>query len=331
MTLAFAKLRKRVNKRLVQVQNSYLRNSRVFGHPFQLTLESGNVCNLKCPLCPTTWREKEIPTGVLRFENARRIIDSFPYTVQLVLSNWGEPFLNKDIFRIIEHAKSRDIEVRIESNLGLFNRESCENLVASGLDTLVVALDGASQETYEAYRVGGVYADVVRNVEMLREVQAQRDDFRTTLIWKMVVNHYNEHEVDEARKQAEALGMGFEEVTIWIPKNTPSWLPGSKSMAGSRAENGTPSKCHNLWQTVSVNFNGDVFPCCSEFAPSDRVINVLEEPFGPAWNAEEYRERRRLNKGVVNCASCHGDKDTRWYRTWMGTESVDDVAELALK
>src|ERR1700719_1253849 len=67
-----------VNKRLVQIQEVFFRNQRVIGLPFSLTLESGNSCNLRCPLCPTTFREKEIPKGTLTFENAKKIIDRFP-------------------------------------------------------------------------------------------------------------------------------------------------------------------------------------------------------------------------------------------------------------
>lgn len=309
-------LRNRANKALVQVQNEYLRREKVWGHPFQLTLEPGNVCNLKCPLCPTPFREKRLPTGMLKLDNATSIMDAFPYTVQLVLSNWGEPFLNKQIFDIIKAAKERDLQVRLESNFTLFDEEKCHKLVDSKLDTLVIALDGATQESYEVYRVGGVIQDIFDNIAALRRVQKERNDFHTQLVWKMVVNRYNQHEVEQARAMAAERGMKFEQVTIWAPDDQPEWLPVEKESA-TRNQIGGPQKCHNLWQAVSVNFNGDVFPCCSEFAPSDKLVNVLEAPFDPVWNSESYRERRRVNKGPVNCEACHGDRDTHWYKTWM--------------
>lgn len=310
--------RNQVNKWIVQVQNSYLRNERVFGHPFQLTLEPTNHCNLRCPLCPTTFRESRLPSGRMSASDAKTILDRFPYTVQLVLSNWGEPFMNPEIFEIIADAKSRDIQVKLESNFTLFDEASCHALVDSRLDNLVVALDGASQESYEVYRVGGVFADVIENIETLRRVQAERGDFHVELEWKMVIHKHNEHEIGEARAWAERLGMSFNPVTIWTPADQEDqWLPKAPEHRGPRNGIGGPAKCHNLWQAVSVNFNGDVFPCCSEFAPSDRIVNVLEAPFEPNWNSDDYRARRRRNKGPVDCSLCHGDKDTNWYRTWM--------------
>lgn len=312
------------NKRLVQLQNEVFRNERVIGHPFHLTLEPGNVCNLSCPLCPTTFREARIPAGMLRLENARRIIDRFPWAVRMTLSNWGEPFLNKEIFGIIEYARSRDIEVEVESNFTLFDEQKARALVASGLDRLLVALDGASQETYEVYRVGGVYADVLENVRTLRRVQEETGDRRTEIVWKFVVNRHNEHELDTARALAAELGLSFRAVTIWAPPDELDlWLPRNLSHTGGRNAQGGPQKCHHLWQAVSVNHNGDVFPCCSEFSPSDKVANVLEQSFDEVWNSETYRSRRRRNRGPIDCSECHRDKDTNWHRTWLGPRSQD--------
>ncbi len=310
--------RNQVNKALVQFQNNYLRNRRVFGHPFQLTLESGNLCNLKCPLCATTHREDWIPKGLLKYEDARTIIDRFPYVVHLILSNWGEPFLNRDLGKIIGYAKSRGIRVRMESNLTRLTDEQCRELVDSKLDTLAVAADGATQQGYEKYRVGGKLDDVLRNVRRIRAMQRETGNFHTELEWKMVIHRDNEHEVDAARKLAQEFGMKFHAVTIWAPESQQQWLPRSREHMAHRNEAGAPARCHNLWQSVSVNFNGDVFPCCSEFTPDDKLVNVLEQPFAPVWNSAEYQERRRLNRGPVDCSHCHKNKQTRWHALWLG-------------
>ncbi len=316
------RLRNRANKRLVQLQNELLRNERVLGHPFHLTLEPGNVCNLRCPLCPTTHREARIPSGVLRLENARRILDRLPWIVRMTLSNWGEPFLNKEIFAIIADARARDIEVEVESNFTLFDEAKARALVASGLDRLLVAIDGASQASYERYRVGGRLDDVLANVRTLRRVQEETGDRRTEIVWKFVVNRHNEHELEAARALAAELGLSFRAVTIWAPPDAlEDWLPRDRSHTGGRNAQGGPQRCHHLWQAVSVNFNGDVFPCCSEFTPEDKLQNVLEQPFDPVWNGPQYRSRRRRNRGPIDCSECHRDKDTNWHRAWLGPRS----------
>ncbi len=190
-TPTFAKL---FNKRLVQLQERFVRGERVFGHPFQLVLETGNVCNLRCPLCPTPHREERIPTRMLSLDNARRIIDQFPHLCHVNLSLWGEPLLNREIFEIIAYAREKSGEVFMQSNLNVFSREAAEKLVASGLDCLQISLDGASQETYEKYRVRGVFDTVIANIKLLTDAKARAGSARPVVIWKMVVNRFNEHD-----------------------------------------------------------------------------------------------------------------------------------------
>jgi radical SAM protein with 4Fe4S-binding SPASM domain len=145
----------------------------------------------------------------------------------------------------------------------------------------------------------------------------------------MVINKYNDHEVEQARAMAEELGMTFEAVTIWTPEDRKEdWLPHVKDGDSWRNLVGGPPKCHHLWQDVSVNFNGDLHPCCAEFAPSDRVVNLLEQPFKGVWNGEGYRSRRRINKtGPVDCSTCHGDTETNWYKMWVTGNKAESSAE----
>jgi radical SAM protein with 4Fe4S-binding SPASM domain len=309
---------KSVNKRIVQFQEKFVRNSRVFGHPFHLVLESGNVCNLKCPLCPTPFREDTTPKGMLSFENAKRILDQFPALIHLNLSLWGEPFLNKDIFKIIKYAKSKSIEVLVQSNLNIFNETMAENLINSRLDILQISLDGASQESYEKYRVSGDFARVIKNIEMIRGLQEKLNNRGTRIIWKMVVNKFNEHEKQLAKSWAEKLGVEFMVVEIYTPRHlTEEWKPREKLSDSYHVHTDIMESCYSLWQVATVNFNGDVIPCCSEFSRKDAIGNLFEEPFSKIWNNNKYRDLRKQNKKNLNCSACHVDKVTNWYKLWM--------------
>jgi radical SAM protein with 4Fe4S-binding SPASM domain len=162
-------------------------------------------------------------------------------------------------------------------------------------------------------------------VRTLRRVQDELGDQRTEVRWKFVVHRHHEHELERAQALARELGMTFQVVTIWTPPDQQDqWLPTSLTHTEGRNVRGGPPRCHHLWQAVSVNFNGDVFPCCSEFSPADKLVNVLEQPFAPLWNSASYRARRRINKGAVDCTRCHLDRDTNWYRTWIGKAEARD-------
>ncbi len=162
-------LYKLLNKRSVQLQEIVTRNSRVAGDPFQLVLELGNLCNLKCPLCATPFREKSIPKGMISFEDAKKIIDQFPALVSLIMPVWGEPFLNKDVFRISGYAQKKGIHVSIRSNLNVFDRKMAEEAIET-VDTLSISVDGASPETYEK-SMGQESRNGVQNRGNLRSAQ----------------------------------------------------------------------------------------------------------------------------------------------------------------
>jgi radical SAM protein with 4Fe4S-binding SPASM domain len=310
---------RRLNKRFVQVQERFVRNQRVIGHPFYLTLESGNFCNLRCPLCATTFRGKSLPRGLLTFENARTILDRFPALLVVNFSLWGEPFINREIFEIIKYARSKKIEAVIQSNFSLpqFDQEMAQRLLDSDLSTLFVSIDGASQKSYEVYRRRGDFELALRNVELLRQRQQQQRRRHPKIIWKMVVNRFNEHEISSAQAAAARIGIEFIAVEIYTPSHLQGvWKPlRNVNDVGVKTHTDKVPQCYALWQVMTVNFNGDVFPCCSEWSPKDSLGNVLRQPVSSIWNHAEYRRRRQLNKsGPPRCADCHIDKETRYWR-----------------
>ena len=108
----------------------------------------------------------------MSFSNFRSIIDELgAYLYRIDLHNWGEPLLNDEIYQMISYARASNIEVRVSSNLNTINRVNAENLVKSGLDVLIISLDGASQETYMQYRIGGQFDRVLDNITMISELK----------------------------------------------------------------------------------------------------------------------------------------------------------------
>lgn len=310
-----------LNKRLVQVQERLFRNAAVLGRPFAIALEPGNACNLRCPLCATTFREPEIPRGFLTLDAARAVLDRFPALVHLNLSMWGEPFLNPDLCEVIALARRRKIDVLVQSNFSLehFDRAFAERLVASDLNHLQLSIDGTSQATYERFRRRGRLATVLRNLATLRSVQSDRRSANPRVTWKMIVHRYNEHEVPVAREMAAAYGADFSVIEIYVPKGMEEkWKPrGSAWRSGNRLHRDIGGRCHYLWQFMAVNFNGDVFPCCNEWSPQEALGNVLRQPSEDVWNSAEYRRRRANNRtGPPRCDDCHADKTTNFWRQW---------------
>jgi MoaA/NifB/PqqE/SkfB family radical SAM enzyme len=159
------RLRKAANFFLAGL-NQYLLPAKPLGYPVIAQVEPANYCNLDCPLCLTTNITKARSKTLLSLEAFKRFIDECgDYLLLLVLWNWGEPFLNPDLIKMIAYAKARGIVVHTSTNGNVpLDEAQVEALVDSGLDSLVVAVDGASQETYEKYRQGGRLDRVILNI-----------------------------------------------------------------------------------------------------------------------------------------------------------------------
>jgi MoaA/NifB/PqqE/SkfB family radical SAM enzyme len=151
---------------------SALGHSRLFYFPNKLTIDIGNVCNLKCPLCPTGRGDSSASRGLMKFETFKRVIDELGrYLTKLELHNWGEPLLNKDLSKMIQYAKDRNIAVFFSTNLTLLNKSMAEAIISTYIDKIFISCDAASPETYNQYRIGGDFHKVISNIYLLLEAK----------------------------------------------------------------------------------------------------------------------------------------------------------------
>ena len=198
--------RKFLNFCIISLQYAIIKPARVIGYPVELVIDPCDICNLHCPLCPTGQGRSDRSKGKMSFENFRKIIDELgPYLYRIDLHNWGEPLFNDEIYRMISYAKASNIEVRVSSNLNLINKVKAEKLVKSGLDVLIVSLDGASQETYMQYRKGGNFDKVTNGIKMIKELKTELSTSKPFIIWQFLVMRHNEHEISLVKRIVKEL------------------------------------------------------------------------------------------------------------------------------
>ena len=181
--------------------------------PIYLVLEPGTVCNLRCPHCATGARIGTLGGDLLRPETFRRIVGHLPLDTlfEVCLFNWGEPFLNPHLMDYIVWFARRGIRVTIHTNFSARDYDDAymDALVRSGLTHLVASVDGASQATYEKYRVGGDFERVIRNLARLAQARKRLCSDTPKITYKMLLNRYNEGETEKARCIAESIGIEF--------------------------------------------------------------------------------------------------------------------------
>lgn len=314
-TLKFLSFKKVTNFFKASYEKFIVRPKVLTSFPTKLTIDATAHCQLHCPLCPTGQGNPARLRGNMTFADFRKLIDEVgDYLWEVDLFNWGEPFLNKDIFRMIAYGHQKKIKVRVSSNLNHFPLGFERGLVESKLHHLVVSLDGITQATYGQYRVGGSLKKVVEAVQRIAaEKKRQRVPF-PFLTWQFIVMRHNEHEVGAAKKLVQKWGfdrlvfaqnrgdMGQEllETDRRKVEKYRQWLPEKSQETNfdlaKKVKKYKAATCHRPWQEAVVNWNGSVSPCCLFYEEKYDFGNALERGFAAVWNNEKYREARQLIK-----------------------------------
>jgi MoaA/NifB/PqqE/SkfB family radical SAM enzyme len=317
--------RRLANLALIKVQRR-LRLPQALAMPSSYFIDPVNVCNLRCPLCPTGRGVLARPRGRMALPDLRRIVDEIaPYAYRIEMYNWGEPLLHPDIVDMIRYASEKRISVGLSSNLNRFEPGTARELVRSGLSQLVVSIDGASQETYAAYRRQGELDRVLANLRLLLDARREAGTRRPLVIWRMLVGRHNEHEVEEVRQLAHQAGADcFLTDVLYVDTRDPDqireWLPTDERYRPPGYRQEQPQNrwsCYDLWESMVINWDGGVSPCCWLHDPQFDFGNALTASVRQVWTGPHYASARRVvgrRRGRPDdvptvCHRCEGHPD----------------------
>lgn len=287
------------------------RQADVSSYPYLLNIEPLYYCNLECPLCDRQifpWaRQKD--AGKLPLEIIDKIFDEVgDYLYQCQIFGQGEPLLDWPRTQyIIEQARARRIFTLLSTNCTIMNPQLGRDVVASGLNYLICAIDGISQESYSKYRVGGQVEKALETLRLFcRERDAQKSEIQ--IEWQFLVHAFNIHEMEEAKAIAQELGVflrfsplhGMEydaaSQQYWLPdEGDPTWQAGRVDYGVTRYQ----WPCYFLWRALIVNSNTQLARCLiyqnvAEYG-SLRDHSVRELFNSPA----SQRARQLFSKGAV--------------------------------
>ncbi len=300
--------------------------------PLSLMIEPTNCCNLRCPACPTGTGKLNRPKRMMSLEEFKSIIGQVKgYTDEIVLWNYGEPFLNEALLPMIECAVEAGMRVVASTNGHFFtSREFCREVVKSGLHHLIICLDGADQETISRYRVNADFKEILSGFKLISETKQELGSGTPAVDLQFIVMRHNEHQRETMRKLAEALKVDvYCEKTIGIDRNDQDFqtlceelLPRDLSESRYRKEeNGTfvlkgeiRNRCAWVYRKAVINVDGTVVPCCYDLCSTHSMGNVFEVPLKNIWNGKKYREFReriRCNRlEIPVCTNCSEGRHT---------------------
>jgi pyruvate-formate lyase-activating enzyme len=286
-----------LNLYLNRIEHGLVR-SQLWSRPTKLIIEPVNACNLRCPFCFTGAGGHGRTRSVMSMALFRSLLDELgDYLFEIEAFNWGEPLLSPHIYAMIAEATARGIGTKLNTNFSLpFDAEKAERLIAAGLTTLTVSIDGARQPVYEQYRVRGDLQAVIHNCRL---IAAAKRRMRSPTPAFNLEFHVFPHNVDD-HTDMRALAAELE-MTLLVFKGTvpgPDW-----DVRGDWHFCVEPQSmpCASLWTIAVVNNDGGVAPCNGTFYREDDMGTVgagdgigTATKFHAVWNGPRYRAARRF-------------------------------------
>ncbi len=299
-----------------------IRRPVVWGLPPIIMVEPTNICNLKCPMCPAIVGKRVLHKGQLSLARFKELMDEIGDSVfQVQFWNQGEPFINKEFLDMVRYAKTKGV-MAITSTNGHFipTDEAAEAIVRSGLDQIIFSMDGTNQETYEKYRIGGNFNQVIEGLRRLSEARMRLQSKRPLIELQFIVFKHNQDEIDDIIRLAKEFKLdrlSFKTAMVYTPEQAETYLSEEQKEEVYRLEQdkvkrkqGVPNWCNRLWLNSTINWDGTVVPCCFD-VDSDYIFDTLFErklSFRQVWKNTAYQNFRRqviTNRSAVEmCNNC---------------------------
>ena len=293
----------------------------VWGVPPVLTIEPTNQCNLHCPLCTTGSGEMERTAGRMTLETYQKIIEHLGKDIFFMLIyHQGEPFLNKNFFSFVEIAKQNNIYVTTSTNGHYFTDQNISKTLDCGLDSMIISLDGITQESYEKYRVGGQLDRVLDGTARLIAEKKRRKMSTPNVALQFLVMKHNEHEIPEVKKIAEKLGVDrflIKNIEVRSLSEAREWLPSEKKFRrydfnGDHyiVKGIDKNSCTRPWLSTLINWDGTFVPCCFDknakhpMGDIHKITGIKEMWLGNSFI--DFRTRLLQNRKSIDiCRNCN--------------------------
>ena len=199
-----------------------------WGYPISISFEPTTSCNLRCPECPSGLREFTRPTGMLQKDFFRETIDDiYKELLYLIFYFQGEPYLNPDFLEMVKYASDKGIYTATSTNAHYLTDEKAKKTVESGLDRLIISIDGTTQDVYQQYRVGGKLDKVLEGARNIVKWKKELNSKTPFIFFQFLVVKPNEHQIEEVKKLGAEIGVDqvrFKTAQVYDFQNDPNQL-----------------------------------------------------------------------------------------------------------
>ena len=257
------------------------------------------------------------------YERVLQQVQATAHTMQFYFQ--GEPLLNHQLPEMIARAHKSGLYTIVSTNAQALTSLMAQQLVKSGLSRIIVSIDGFSEESYGAYRIGGSLHRALDGLQYLHEAKVQYgSSIRIEL--QVLRLRTNEHEWEWIRRNYKRLGathLVFKTAQLYDYEHGNPLMPTNERYSRYRKlANGTyvhkksstfaftqNSPCLRLWSGCVITTKGDVLSCCYDKEHKYSLGNVMTHSLLDIYHSRKahmlrtrvLKEKEQLPAMCKNC------------------------------
>lgn len=278
--------------------------------PLVIFIDPCNLCDLCCSFCPQSqWgkRERGFMSYQLFTEALNQAIELKPQRINLFC--FGEPFLNKDIFRMIRYATERNQWIRMHCNAKSLDEDKARQLLKSGLSELRFSFDTPNKELYNKMRIGGDYDSTLENI--IRFLTLQKEGgYRYPLVHLQEIVPFVPDQKPKNSRAYCGLFKGFDVNFQARYMHNFADVQIKSEFSQLKKQAGGKSPCQQIYSRIVIAFDGKIHACCLDSEGHNIIGDLTKgDTIASAWNGPEMQRIRRLTnqralKGLKPCDTC---------------------------
>jgi radical SAM protein with 4Fe4S-binding SPASM domain len=294
--------------------------------PLVLHIEPTNKCNQVCRMCihPTQKRDEAYTSDAIVEKAISEAKLMKPWSTHFFF--FGEPFLNKSLFRYIKIAKEAGLtNISTTTNLTALTKSKITKIPNSGLDSIHISFEGLNRKHYNEVRGKDSFEKAKNNllfliaekqrlnsnlwisITFVRTTESEEEIFNFKNYWGKLVNdihispqfEYRNGSVDGSRRQQIS--------TIQLVRN-------NGNIMFSADKDRVP--CRQLWTRIVVTSQGELVPCSQNIDAELSLGNIMDTTIHAAWTGELMKSLR--SQHICNSFTtvpgniCKGCTDWDW-------------------
>ena len=310
---------------MIQIVLSYyistlLKKPIIWGKPISVSIEPTTTCNLGCPECPSGLQQFTRDTGHLKPDMYKDMLDQLSARTSYVIFYFqGEPYINPKFLEMVRYASSKKMYTATSTNAHFLHDKLAKETVESGLDRLIVSIDGTTQEVYEQYRKKGKLEKVLQGTKNVIEWKRKLNSPTPHVIFQFLVVRPNEHQIDDVHRIAKEIGVDevkLKTAQIYNYENGNPLIPTIDKYARYKKQpdgtytikNVLANHCWKMWHSCVLTWDGLVVPCCFDKDATHQLGDMKEASFSQLWHGPKYKNFRsaliKSRSEIEICKNC---------------------------